>query len=140
MLEISISVCRTHPVSHIGDLPVISRSNDLAFSLEEENPMIQWLAVHDEPLIYREFRYTVEFKSMWESEKHQWIKAYPLLCRTEGRGLSGRCDPDHSKPSSKKGLVYDEVQLISSVTSVASIAIKNARLYEKAALRRGQMR
>ena len=37
-------------------------------------------------------------------------------------------------PSSKKGLVYDEVQLISSVTSVASIAIKNARLYEKACI------
>lgn len=47
--------------------------------------------------------------------------------------MSGRCDPDHST-SSKKGLVYDEVQLISSVTSVASIAIKNARLYEKACI------
>ena len=68
MLEISISVCRTHPVSHIGGFTSDQPLNDLAFSLEEENPMIQWLAVHDEPLIYREFRYTVEFKSMWESE------------------------------------------------------------------------
>lgn len=34
--------------------------NDLAFSLEEENPMIQWLKDHEEPLVYRDFRYSVE--------------------------------------------------------------------------------
>ena len=129
-----ISVCRTHPVSHIGDLPVISCFNDLAFSLEEENPMIQWLAVHDEPLIYREFRHTVEYKSMWESEKHQLDKKHIRYCAglKDGDCLAGVILI--TAPSSKKGLVYDEVQLISSVTSVASIAIKNARLYEKACI------
>ena len=34
--------------------------NDLAFSLEEENPMIQWLKDHEEPLVYSDFRYSVE--------------------------------------------------------------------------------
>lgn len=108
--------------------------NDLAFSLEEENPMIQWLAVHDEPLIYREFRYTVEYKSMWESEKHQLDKKHIRYCAglKDGDCLAGVILI--TAPSSKKGLVYDEVQLISSVTSVASIAIKNARLYEKACI------
>lgn len=108
--------------------------NDLAFALEEENPMIQWLKEHEEPLIYREFRYTVEYKSMWESEKHQLDKKHIRYC-------AGLKDGEHligvlliTAPASKKGLVYDEVQLISSVTSVASIAIKNARLYEKACM------
>ena len=36
--------------------------------------------------------------------------------------------------SGKKRLVYDEVELISNITSVASIAIKNARMYEKACI------
>ena len=108
--------------------------SDLAFALEEENPMIQWLKEHEEPLIYREFRYTVEYKSMWESEKHQLDKKHIRYC-------AGLKDGEHltgvlliTAPTSKKGLVYDEVQLISSVTSVASIAIKNARLYEKACM------
>ena len=36
--------------------------------------------------------------------------------------------------SSKKRLAYDEVEIISNITSVASIAIKNAKLYENARL------
>jgi type I restriction-modification system DNA methylase subunit len=36
--------------------------------------------------------------------------------------------------SGKKRLVYDEVELISNITTVASIAIKNARMYEKACI------
>ena len=48
--------------------------NDLTFTMEEENPMIQWLKEHEEPIIYRDFRYTVEYKSMWESEKHRLDK------------------------------------------------------------------
>lgn len=108
--------------------------NDLAFSLEEENPMIQWLSVHEEPLIYREFRYTVEYKSMWESEKHQLDKKRIRYCAglKDGDCLAGVLLI--TSPSSKKGLVYDEAQLIASVTSVASIAIKNARMYEKACI------
>ncbi len=108
--------------------------NDLAFALEEENPMIQWLAEHEEPLVYREFRYTVEYKSMWESEKYQLDKKRIRYCAglKDGDCLAGVLLI--TAPSSKKGLVYDEVQMISSVTSVASIAIKNARLYEKACI------
>ena len=41
---------------------------------------------------------------------------------------------DHTADSGKKRLVYDEVELISNITSVASIAIKNARMYEKACI------
>ena len=71
---------------------------------------------------------------MWESEKHQLDKKHIRYCAglKDGDCLAGVILI--TAPSSKKGLVYDEVQLISSVTSVASIAIKNARLYEKACI------
>ncbi|MDO5590434.1 MAG: diguanylate cyclase [Lachnospiraceae bacterium] len=108
--------------------------SDLAFALEEENPMIQWLKEHDEPLVYREFRYSVEYKSMWESEKHYLDKNHTRYC-------AGLKDGDNlvgvlliTAASGKKRLMYDEVELISNITSVASIAIKNARLYENACL------
>ena len=68
MLEISISVCRTPGEPYRGvasDQPL----SDLAFAFEEENPMVQWLKDHEEPIIYRDFRYSVEYKSMWEEGK-----------------------------------------------------------------------
>lgn len=106
--------------------------NDLTFTMEEENPMIQWLKEHEEPIIYRDFRYTVEYKSMWESEKHRLDKKHIRYCAglKDGECLVGVILITDA--SAKKRLVYDEVQLISSVTSVASIAIKNSRLYERA--------
>lgn len=42
--------------------------------------MIQWLKEHEEPIIYRDFRYTVEYKSMWESEKHRLDKTHIRYC------------------------------------------------------------
>lgn len=106
--------------------------NDLTFTMEEENPMIQWLKEHEEPIIYRDFRYTVEYKSMWESEKHRLDKKHIRYCAglKDGECLVGVILITDA--SAKKRLVYDEVQLISSVTSVASIAIKSSRLYERA--------
>lgn len=108
--------------------------NDLAFSLEEENPMIQWLKDHEEPLVYRDFRYSVEYKSMWEEEKHHLDKKHTCYCAglKDGDTLAGVILI--TADSGKKRLVYDEVELISNITSVASIAIKNARMYEKACI------
>ena len=108
--------------------------NDLAFSPEEENPMIQWLKDHEEPLVYRDFRYSVEYKSMWEEEKHHLDKKHTRYCAglKDGDTLAGVILI--TADSGKKRLVYDEVELISNITSVASIAIKNARMYEKACI------
>src|SRR5699024_7120448 len=54
--------------------------SDLSFSLDEENPLIRWLQENDEALLYKEFRYTVEYKSMWESEKHNLEKLGVKCC------------------------------------------------------------
>lgn len=106
--------------------------NDLSFALDEENPMILWMFQNEEPLIYRDFRYTVEYKSMWEIEKQQ-LKKLGLRC------CVGLKDEDHlsgviliCSSNPKKSIMYNDVQLLSSISSVASIAIKNAKLYEHA--------
>ena len=106
--------------------------NDLSFSLEKENPMIQWMLQNDEPLIYREFRYTVEYKSMWENEKYELEKMGLRCCVAlkDDEHLTGVlliASTDH-----KKNLSFNDIQMLASVSSVASIAIKNARLYERA--------
>ena len=108
--------------------------NDLSVSLEEENPMIQWMIQNDEPLIYREFKYTVEYKSMWESEKYELEKMGLKCCVAlkDDHCLTGVMLIASGNP--RKTLLYNDVQMLSSISSVASIAIKNAKLYERAYL------
>ena len=108
--------------------------NDLSFSLEEQNPMIQWMLLNDEPLIYQEFKYTVEYKSMWESEKNELEKMGLRCCVAlkDAHSLTGVILI--ASRNSRKTLLNVDVQMLSSVSSVASIAIKNAKLYERAYL------
>ena len=108
--------------------------NDLSVSLEEQNPIIQWLLQNDEPLIYQEFKYTVEYKSMWESEKYELDKMGLRCCVAlkDAHSLTGVILIASQNP--KKTLLNIDVQMLSSISSVASIAIKNAQLYERAYL------
>lgn len=108
--------------------------SDLSFALEEENPIVQWLKKNDDPLLYREFRYSVEYKSMWESEKHELEKMGLHCCvalKDDNQlvGILLLCDH-----TGKRQLGYSDLQILSSITSVASIAVKNARMYEQACL------
>ena len=61
---------------------------------------------------------------MWEEEKHQLDKNHTRYCAglKDGDNLAGVILITSS--SSKKRLAYDEVEIISNITSVASIAIK----------------
>lgn len=106
--------------------------SDLSFTIDETNPIIQWLKHNDEPLIYKEFRYTVEYKSMWESEKNQLEKMGVQCCvgLKDGNQLAGIILL--AGRGMKNHIGYNDIQILSSITSVASIAIKNARLYEQA--------
>ena len=105
---------------------------DLTFTLKAENPMILWMENNEEPLIYKEFRYSVEYKSMWECEKLQLEKMGVQCCvgLKDGSSLIGVILIVDK--SGKKGVGYNDIQMLSSISSVASIAIKNARLYEHA--------
>lgn len=106
--------------------------SDLSFRIDAENPIVQWLKKNEEPLIYREFRYTIEYKSMWEEEKFQLEKMGVQCCvgLKDGEQLIGIILL--SDRNAKKNLGYSDIQMLSSISSVSSIAIKNARLYEQA--------
>ncbi len=108
--------------------------NDLSFSLAEENPLIQWVARTEEPLMYQDFCYTVEYKSMWESEKQE-LERLGLRCcaglKEDGK-LIGVIMVTTENP--RKAILFNDLEMLSSVSAVSSIAVKNARMYEQACI------
>lgn len=105
---------------------------ELSFTMRQDNPVVVWLGAHPESMMIREFQYTVEYKSMWETEKQQLIQLGVECCmglRNEG-GLVGMILL--SNKDGKGRISYGDRTMVESISSIASIAIKNARLYEKA--------
>ena len=45
--------------------------HDRSFQMKTDNPLIGWMRQNEECTSLDEFYHTVEFKSMWESEKQQ---------------------------------------------------------------------
>lgn len=84
----------------------ISKTLDLNEILDKT---ISVMKEHEEPIIYRDFRYTVEYKSMWESEKHRLDKTHIRYCAglKDGECLVGVILITDA--SVKKRLVYDEM-------------------------------
>lgn len=127
-----IYICISHPKSgdyqtEYSDRPL----NDLSLVLRKDNPIIQWLQKW-EGILLSEFRTTIEYKGMWESEKNQLkdrrIKACVGL--KDGEQLVGVLLLGEKKGHKK--LDGNNLKLLNSIASVASIAIKNARMYEQA--------
>ena len=105
--------------------------NDLTFSLKEDNPIVTMLTGNDDCIVIRDFRSSIAYKSMWESEKHMLSELGIECCvglrqNEELTGIIAVSADEH------KSLNYNDFAMLSSVGSVASIAIKNARLYESA--------
>lgn len=109
-----------------------SSLDENVFTIQHDNPVIQWLKTNDECLIMKDFRRTPMFKSMWENEKQQLsnlgIECFMPL-RDEA-GLTGIVML--SGKSKNQAFSLDDINFLSSVEVVASIAVKNSRLYEKA--------
>lgn len=106
--------------------------NDLSFALKQDNPLIRWLQRKEDGILMKDFRTMVEYRSMWEEEKK-------LLSDLKIEVCVGLKDDDQlvgvlmlAEKSGKKHLGINHLKLLNSIASVASIAIKNARLYEKA--------
>ncbi len=135
-----VYVCIAHPhdekSGHGKAVYTISKSTNpldkRTLKLESDNPLITALNRSNECLLIEDFRHTTLYKSMWEEEKRQLSElgiecAVPLHYNNELIGvvlLSGK----------EKGrrYTYDELAFLSSLSGVASIALKNSRMYEKA--------
>ncbi len=114
----------------------IVRSNDplerpiQVFSAD--NPIVAHLRTHDACLMMQDLHIVQGYRSLWESEKKLLqrlnVRCFvPLLDADELVGIAMLCEKEKG---SHYG--YSDETFMMSVKSVASIALKNANLYEKA--------
>ncbi len=105
--------------------------HDRSFFIKNDNPMISWLNSSEESVLIKDFYYTTEYKSMWESEKRQLqdLKLECCLSLKEESELAGIVLL--SGKEENKHISYADLNFLSSVSAIASISLKNARLYEK---------
>lgn len=104
------------------------------FNLKNDNPIVQWLATNDGCLLMRDFKRTIGYKSMWENEKRQLLdlKIECFVSLRDDNDLVGIVLLSSKEKNSH--YTYNDINFLGSVDSIASIAVKNSRLYEKAYL------
>lgn len=103
-----------------------------AFVMKADHPLVRYLADHDDGILMQDFSHTKEYRSMWESEKHQ-LRDKEIACvvpMKDGDDLIGLVLLSGKRKG--KTYTYDDLNLLSSVCSVCSMAVKNSRMYEKA--------
>lgn len=105
--------------------------NDLSFTIRRDNPLIHILERHD-GILMREFRTMIEYKAMWEQEKRNLQDLRIEACvglRDEGRIVGILL---LSNPPGNRRISRSDMDMTLTIASSASIAIKNAHLYETA--------
>ncbi len=101
------------------------------FSIKIDNPLAVWLDHHNECLMMKDFKHTVEYKSMWENEKKQ-LQEIGLECAVPLRDDSGMIGIILLSEKEKKvNYTYRDISFLDSVNSIGSIAVKNSKLFEK---------
>ena len=106
--------------------------NDLSFSIRADSPLVRVLQ-RSQCIGWKQFESTVDYKAMWDSEKNQ----LRYLRVAGGVALTGE-EGDMpglilvAEGQGKHRVSGQDMQWILSVASVASMALKNAALYEQA--------
>lgn len=103
---------------------------DLSFEIRKDNPIVHLLKQRSS-LLMDELQSLIEYRSLWQDEKIQLERIYAycfigLKIKDELLGIMIL-----SKKTNEKAISYNDIQMISSISSVASIALKNANLYER---------
>lgn len=106
--------------------------SDSSLTFTRDHPIIQFLKNQSEPLCMEDFTHTTGYKSIWESEKKQLEKLNITHCigLKESNELIGMIL--FAKEGSSPSIKTQDINLLSSVNTIASIAVKNALRYEKA--------
>ena len=102
-----------------------------SYALKADNPVVLWLKSHTTYLLMKDFRRTVAYKSMWETEK-QLLKMLDIECIVplkDEKQLVGFVMVTEKERRSI--LNADDLAFLDSVGSISSIAVKNSHLYEK---------
>ncbi len=103
----------------------------LSFSILKDAPQIDYLRTKDNYLILREFQCDAKHLAMWESEKEIFrrLDIDFIASLRDGEEIKGLLLLSARKRG--RNLNATELDFLETVISIASIAIKNAILYEK---------
>ncbi len=103
------------------------------FHMMADHPLIIWLKQSSGCLLYRDFKRTVIYKSLWEAEKKLLddLRVDCFLPLKDGDEMVGVVLLSE-KERKRKQFTIDDVSFLNSLESVSSIALKNSRLYERA--------
>lgn len=100
------------------------------YALKADNPVVLWLKYHTTYLLMKDFRRTVAYKSMWETEK-QLLKLLDIECVVPLKDENQLVGFVMITEKEKRSLNADDLAFLDSVSSIGSIAVKNSHLYEK---------
>lgn len=105
--------------------------NDLSFTIRKDNPLVKIMERND-GLLMREFRSMIEYKAMWEEEKRnlQNLRIEACIGLRDEQNIVGILLL--SNPPGNHRIGRSDLDMILMIASSASIAIKNAHLYESA--------
>ena len=122
-------------INNSGDQYQVSYSTSpldkRSYALKADNPVVLWLKSHTTYLLMKDFRRTVAYKSMWETEK-QLLRLLDIECIVplkDEKQLVGFVMVTEKERRSI--LNADDLAFLDSVSSIGSIAVKNSHLYEK---------
>jgi len=108
-------------------------SNKLRFNVD--NPIVAWLEKEASPLHLKQINSIPEFKGLWQIERKNLVTSdLELLCPIKSRG---KLISILALGKKQRGNIYshEDIELIISMTSQASILIENAQLYTQAKIR-----
>lgn len=102
-----------------------------SYYVQIDNPLVIWMQKYDTYLLLKEFRRTVAYKSMWETEKQllQELEIECIIPLASDNQLVGFIMVTGKEKNA--GFTYDDLNFLDSVKSISSIAVKNSYLYER---------
>ena len=127
-----VYVCLIH---NNGDRYQVSYSTNAldkrSYYLKKDNPVVVWLERNNACLLMKDFRRTVAYKSMWETEKQLLVdlEIECLVPLEDEQQLVGFVMMTGKEKNTS--FTYDDLNFLDSVKSIGSIAVKNSHLYEK---------
>lgn len=100
------------------------------YIIRADSPLVKALAKNKVSVSYHDFFLTPSSKAMWEGEKHllERLKSdifFPIIAEDNLIGLTIFSVKNNNQPYS-----FEEISFMESVSSIVSISIKNADLYE----------
>ncbi|MCF0228129.1 MAG: diguanylate cyclase [Parasporobacterium sp.] len=114
--------------SYIGTSEI--GSLDRSLTISADNPVIDKLKKTGEGVFYDDFKRSSAYRGMWEAEKKMFesVNARYILPFMDGDHVMG-VSVFSGKSGRKSDFTYEDISFLSSLASVASMVIKNARLY-----------